>query len=763
MAHMMSNFEEMSVNLADQKRRASAPKSGKRTGRQAQVSLFGIGRCETVDRHSNTLGTLSDRQMERDTMRKAGESGNSSRNYEVVRDGNSIAHNHTSASYGTNTNIATRSVNNNDFDISSDPKSHHYRSFQTLYPLEPTEIPMNGMMQASVTPDQIYHYQQQHNSQPHFNESNSVATNGIMTKSETNTSFNTSKVIQSDNSSILSPSRAFKDSEYSTNDMNDQDQSQASQYSKPDTTYAAIITEAFNSHQNKLLTLNEIYTTIIERYPYFKTAPPGWKNSIRHNLSLHKAFARVVRPTHIPGKGSFWKLATGGPEEVPKKQTSGHSRRSVSESLVRHGSVSSGSRPSFHEQQYTFNFSPRPTTDQSVMHQLSVGNAPNVQYTNMQPNFVQGHPVYILSPETPHSNITRRRAFSMNPYSESQESEPFRSYDFPTEDNSQASYVQSIVPQMIMNAPIPFYSNNPILYDPFAHAYHHQSNDDPSQNSETNYSQTSHTPYSMIQDSNSSIHWDPLRAIHQTHLNHRMVKPIRRSSIPQSTEHPESPRISDWSDTANSPRRNSGSESPYGIISSPSTPRKSSLSTVSALDSQVHMAEHSPGCLITPDNSPLPPHMRESDHIHSNYQTNTLITPVHSPMTNIQISQLQVPLFQQDPTVPAMETVPSTDDLEVLVSNNKYYNQNSFYMNRPRGMSITGMIPSSPLKNTVPVSFDKHIDINDTRSIQNLSASHSVSLRTSVPSDSGNDVQMFGVPTAIGVEMNEEQSDWAFM
>lgn len=746
----MSNFDEMSVNLANQKRRASMPKSGKIAGRQAQVSLFGVERCETVDRHSNTFSTLSNRRMKRDTMLKAVESGNSNRNYEVVQDENDISHSHTSTSYDASISMTARSASNNDFDISSvNFKNHHYHSFQTPYPVKSTETSIKGMIQTSVTPDQMYHYQQQHNLQPRFNsESNSINTNAI----------------QSDNNSILSPIIAFKDSEYSTNHMNDQDQPQASQYNKPDTTYAAIITEAFNSHQNKLLTLNEIYTAIIDRYPYFKTAPSGWKNSIRHNLSLHKAFARVVRPSHIPGKGSFWKLATGGPEEVPKRQTSGHYRRSISDtqsiSLVRRGSMSSGSRSSFHEQQYIFNVLPsHSTVDQSEMHQLSVGNVSNIQYANMQSNFVQGHPVYILSPETPHSNIIRRRAFSMNPYPETQENEPFETYDFPAKGNSQTSYVQSIVPQMVMNAPIPFYSNSPIPYDSFVHTFH-QINDDASQNAETNYSQASvHTQYSMIQDSNSSVHWDPLRAIHQTHLNHQIIKPIPRSSIPKSTEHLESPRISDWSDM--SPRRNSGSESPHGIIS-PFTSGKSSLCTVSALDNQIHITDHNPECLITPDNSPLS--YRESEHIHSNYQTSTLTTPVHSPMTSIQISQLQVPLFQQDPTVPAMETVPSTDDLEVLVSNNKYYNQNSFYVNRPRGMSITGMISSSPLKNAVPISLDKHIDPSDTQSIQNLSASHNVSLRMSVASDSCNDAQMFeGISTSIGVEMKEEQSDWAFM
>ncbi|KAI9001720.1 fork head domain-containing protein [Gaertneriomyces semiglobifer] len=75
---------------------------------------------------------------------------------------------------------------------------------------------------------------------------------------------------------------------------------------KPPYSYATLITYAIQMTPKQKLTLNELYTWITDHYPYFRTAGSGWKNSIRHNLSLNKAFVRVPRPANEPGKGSYW-------------------------------------------------------------------------------------------------------------------------------------------------------------------------------------------------------------------------------------------------------------------------------------------------------------------------------------------------------------------------------------------------------------------------------------------------------------------------
>lgn len=44
-------------------------------------------------------------------------------------------------------------------------------------------------------------------------------------------------------------------------------------------------------------------------FPYFKTAPNGWKNSVRHNLSLNKCFEKIEKPAgSAQRKGCLWAL-----------------------------------------------------------------------------------------------------------------------------------------------------------------------------------------------------------------------------------------------------------------------------------------------------------------------------------------------------------------------------------------------------------------------------------------------------------------------
>ncbi|KAM3930347.1 forkhead box protein O3 [Leptodactylus fuscus] len=79
--------------------------------------------------------------------------------------------------------------------------------------------------------------------------------------------------------------------------------------------YADLITRAIESSPDKRLTLSQIYDWMVRSVPYFKdkgdsNSSAGWKNSIRHNLSLHSRFIRVQNEG--TGKSSWWMINPEG-------------------------------------------------------------------------------------------------------------------------------------------------------------------------------------------------------------------------------------------------------------------------------------------------------------------------------------------------------------------------------------------------------------------------------------------------------------------
>uniref|UniRef100_A0A665W179 Forkhead box protein N3 n=1 Tax=Echeneis naucrates TaxID=173247 RepID=A0A665W179_ECHNA len=78
---------------------------------------------------------------------------------------------------------------------------------------------------------------------------------------------------------------------------------------KPPYSFSCLIFMAIEDAPNKRLPVKDIYGWILEHFPYFANAPTGWKNSVRHNLSLNKCFKKVDKDrSQSIGKGSLWSI-----------------------------------------------------------------------------------------------------------------------------------------------------------------------------------------------------------------------------------------------------------------------------------------------------------------------------------------------------------------------------------------------------------------------------------------------------------------------
>uniref|UniRef100_A0A8W7P3S2 Fork-head domain-containing protein n=1 Tax=Anopheles coluzzii TaxID=1518534 RepID=A0A8W7P3S2_ANOCL len=77
---------------------------------------------------------------------------------------------------------------------------------------------------------------------------------------------------------------------------------------KPQLSYINMIVMAIKDSPHRRRTLSEIYKYLQSKYEFFNGEYNGWKNSVRHNLSLNECFKKLPKECGKPGKGHYWTI-----------------------------------------------------------------------------------------------------------------------------------------------------------------------------------------------------------------------------------------------------------------------------------------------------------------------------------------------------------------------------------------------------------------------------------------------------------------------
>ncbi|XP_073402441.1 forkhead box protein I2-like [Dendrobates tinctorius] len=77
---------------------------------------------------------------------------------------------------------------------------------------------------------------------------------------------------------------------------------------KPPYSFLDLIMMALENAPEQKLTSRQIFTYVVERFPFYRMDQAGWQNSIRHTLSVNNCSKKVARDKCVKGLGCYWTL-----------------------------------------------------------------------------------------------------------------------------------------------------------------------------------------------------------------------------------------------------------------------------------------------------------------------------------------------------------------------------------------------------------------------------------------------------------------------
>ncbi|CAN2387916.1 DNA-binding transcription factor activity [Pristimantis euphronides] len=83
---------------------------------------------------------------------------------------------------------------------------------------------------------------------------------------------------------------------------------------RPPINYCTLISLALWNSEDGSLNVQQIYSFVREHFPFFRVAPDGWKNTVRHNLCFSSSFEKSSGWTCADGhrRSCLWKLTRQG-------------------------------------------------------------------------------------------------------------------------------------------------------------------------------------------------------------------------------------------------------------------------------------------------------------------------------------------------------------------------------------------------------------------------------------------------------------------
>ncbi|XP_053547326.1 forkhead box protein R1 isoform X2 [Bombina bombina] len=90
--------------------------------------------------------------------------------------------------------------------------------------------------------------------------------------------------------------------------------SQLNSWPRPPINYCNLISLALRNSQEGSLNVQQIYSFVREHFPFFRAAPDGWKNTVRHNLCFSSSFEKSSGWVCADGhrRSCLWKLTRQG-------------------------------------------------------------------------------------------------------------------------------------------------------------------------------------------------------------------------------------------------------------------------------------------------------------------------------------------------------------------------------------------------------------------------------------------------------------------